>query len=61
MTTTPESGKPKLVEHFDDPLMGPFETRWYCDPPPPEISFRVVRDWWNRSNSIREIYEVELD
>jgi hypothetical protein len=53
---------PKLVEHNTDSAGNEYQTQWFCDPPPPEVPFRLVRDEWTYGDHVvHRIYEIALD
>ena len=33
---------------------------WYCDVPPPDVPFTVVRDEWNDDGTVRKILEIRF-
>ncbi len=59
--------KPRMIEEPHDDWT--WTTWWFCDPPPKDTKFRVLREAWHRNIDVyddakdgclvREIYEIE--
>lgn len=52
--------KPVLIEKTPAWDGGSYTTKWYCDPPPEGVVYRVIKDEWCHRSTVRKILKIEI-